>query len=71
MQDLVLNRTLRFTIVGTISALCLICLVLCYQALFDGICGNFADSATKFAWGLGAGTAGLALIRHRGDLIDT
>jgi hypothetical protein len=71
MQDIVLNRSLRLTIVGTISALCLTCLVLCYQALFDAICGNFADSAGKFIWGLAAGTAGLALIRHRSDLIDT
>ena len=70
MSDILLNRSLRLTIVGTISALCLICLVLCYQAMFDAIWGNFPDAAGKFVWGLGAGTAGLVLMRHRGDLID-
>jgi len=71
MQDAILNRSLRLTIVGTISALALICLVLGYQALFDAICGNLADAAGKMTWSLGAGLCAILLIRHRCDLIDT
>ena len=52
MQDALLNRSLRLTVVGTISTLALICLILCYQALFDTICGNIPDAADKMTWGL-------------------
>jgi hypothetical protein len=71
MHDALLNRTLRFTVVGIISTLCLAALILCYQGLLDGIWGNFANAAIKIAWGLGAGVAGLILVKYRTDLIDT
>ena len=35
MQDILLNRTLRLTVVGTISILALVSLILGYQALFE------------------------------------
>ena len=71
MHDALLNRTLRFTIVGIISTLCLAAIILFYQALLDGIWSNFATAASKIAWGLGTATAGLILIKYRTDLIDT
>ncbi len=71
MQDALLNRSLRLTIVGTISTLALICLILGYQALFDAICGNLPDAASKMTWALGAGISAILLIRYRCDLIDT
>jgi hypothetical protein len=71
MDDLFLNRTLRLTIVGTISLLSLICLILAYQALFDGICGNVREAIRQMTWGAIAGCAALLLIRYRTDLIDS
>ncbi len=71
MHDALLNRTLRFTIVGIISTLCLSALILLYQGLLDGLWGNFTAAGSKVGWGLAAATAGLILIKYRTDLIDT
>ena len=71
MHDSVLNRALRLAVVGTISIAALISLILCYQALFDGITGSWSDAAGKCIWGTLAGTAALLMIRYRTDLIDT
>jgi hypothetical protein len=71
MQDLLLNRTLRLTVVGTIAVLGFACLILCYQALYALITQQYADGARGLGWGLGAGAGALMLIRYRNDLIDT
>ena len=71
MQDALLNRTLRLTIVGTVSMLCVACLILCYGALFDSLGGNVAMAGHKLIWGLAAGSAGFILGRWRNELIDT
>ena len=71
MQDLLLNRTLRLTVVGTIAVLGFACLILCYQALYAAINADYAGAAAKLGWGLGAGAAASLLIRYRNDLIDT
>lgn len=71
MHDLLLNRTLRLTVVGTIAVLGFTCLILSYQALSDSIGGSVAAAVAKLGWGLAAGAAGLGLIRYRNDLIDT
>ena len=71
MQDILLNRSLRLTVVGTISILVLISLILGYQALFDTITGGWPDAVGKMTWGAIAAVAALLLIRHRGDLIDS
>jgi hypothetical protein len=71
MQDIFLNHTLRFTVVGTISLLTLICLILGYQSLFDGICGNLHEAVREMTWAAIAACGALLLIRYRTDLIDT
>jgi hypothetical protein len=71
MQDIFLNRTLRLTVVGTISLLTLICLILAYCALFDAICGNVAEAIRQMTWSAIAACAALLLIRYRADLIDS
>lgn len=71
MHDILLNRTLRLTVVGTISIIALISLILCYQALFDGITGSWSDAISKAIWGTLAGSGALLMIRYRTDLIDT
>jgi len=71
MHDILLNRTLRLTVVGTISIVTLISLILCYQALFDGITGSWSDAIGKAIWGTLAGAGALLMIRYRTDLIDT
>jgi hypothetical protein len=71
MHDILLNRTLRLTVVGTISLLALTCLILAYQALFDVICGNLSEAIRQMTWGACAGAGALLLIRYRTDLIDS
>ena len=71
MHDALLNQTLRLVVVGTISLLTLICLILGYQALFAGICGNFPEAVREMTWAAIAGCSALLLIRYRTDLIDT
>jgi hypothetical protein len=71
MQDVLLNRTLRLTVVGTIAVLGFACLILCYQALYALITLDYTTGATNMGWGLGAGAAALLLIRYRNDLIET
>jgi hypothetical protein len=71
MHDIFLNRTLRLTVVGTISLLTLTFLILTYQALFDGICGNLFEAIRQMTWGAVAGCGALLLIRYRTDLIDS
>ena len=71
MHDLLLNRTLRLTVVATISTLTLIFLILAYCALFDGICGNIMEATRQMTWAAISGCAALLLIRYRTDLIDS
>ena len=71
MHDLLLNRTLRLTVVGTISLLVLTFLILAYSALFEAICGNLSESIRLMTWGACAGAAALLLIRYRTELIDS
>lgn len=71
MQDALLNQSLRFTVVGTISATSLACLILSYQGLFELITGELTSAGMKFGWGLLSGVSALLLIRYRTDLIDT
>ena len=70
MQDLLLSRTLRLTVVGTISILSLAALILGYQALFDTITGSWHDAIRELTWSAIAAVAGLLMIRYRDDLID-
>ena len=70
MQDALLNRTLRLTIVGTISASSLACLLLAYAAIFDLFARHWSDAAGRFAWSAGAALAAALLIYYRGELID-
>ncbi len=70
MQDILLNRTLRLTIVGTISILAIIALILGYQALFDTITGSWRDAIWRTTWGAIAAAATLLMIRYRDDLIE-
>lgn len=71
MQDALLNQSLRVTIVGTISATTLACLILGYQGLFELITLDLPSAGVKFGWGLLSGVSALLLIRYRTDLIDT
>ena len=71
MHDALLNQTLRLVVVGTISLLTLACLILGYQALFAGICGNLTEGIRQMTWAAIAACGALLLIRYRTDLIDT
>jgi hypothetical protein len=70
MQDALLNRTLRLTIVGTISIVSLACLILAYTAIFDLFARNWTDAAAHLVWSAGAALAALLLISYRNELID-
>jgi hypothetical protein len=70
MSDAILNKTLRFIIVGTISATALACLILAYNALFDVMGARWTDAAARVVWSTGAALAAMLLIYYRGDLID-
>jgi hypothetical protein len=70
MQDAILNRTLRLTIVGTISVMALASLILAYTAIFDLFARQWSDAAARLVWGAGAALAALLLIYYRGELID-
>ena len=70
MQDAILNRTLRLTIVGTISAMSLACLILAYTAIFDLFARHWTDAAARMVWSTSAALAALLLIYYRGELID-
>ena len=54
MQDALLNRTLRLTIVGTASVMSLACLLLAYAAIFDCFAQRWADAAAHMVWSAGA-----------------
>ena len=71
MHDLLLNRALRLTVVGTISALGLVCLILGYRSLFELINGNLPLAGREAIWGALAAGASLMLIRYRTELIDS
>ena len=70
MQDALLTRSLRYTILAVISVMSLGSLILSYNAIFDLLSTDYRVAGMKLAWGLGAGTAALLLIRFRGDLIE-
>lgn len=70
MHDALLNRSLRLTLIGTISATSLACLILAYNALFDLMSARWSDAAARVVWSAGAALASLLLIYYRGDLID-
>ena len=70
MKDLILNRTLRLTIVGTISVLALASLILAYTAIFDALTRHWADAAARLVWAAGAALVALLLTVYRGELID-
>jgi hypothetical protein len=69
-NDPLLNRSIRLTIVGTISIIALAALILLFHALFDLIARDFSAAGDKLAWGVMAAIASLLLIRYRNDLID-
>jgi hypothetical protein len=69
-QDAHLHRSLRLTIVGTISLIALAALVLCYQALFEVIGFDFPAAGMRLGWGVLCVIAALLLIRYKGDLVD-
>ena len=70
MHDAILNRSLRLTLIGTISATSLACLILAYNALFDLMSAHWADAAARVVWSAAAALASLLLIFYRDDLID-
>jgi hypothetical protein len=70
MQDAFLNRSLRFTIVGTIAGITLAALLLCYRALLEFISYDFRAAGMKIGWGAACVVASLLLIRYRGDLVE-
>ena len=70
MQDAILNQTLRLTIVGTIAALSLACLILAYLAIFDAIARHWPDAAAHLVWSASAALSALLAIYYRGELID-
>ena len=70
MQDALLTRTLRYTILALISAISLGALILSYNGLFELLGAEYRAAGMKLGWGLGAGIAALLLIRYRGDLIE-
>jgi hypothetical protein len=67
--DALLNRSLRFTIVGTIGLIALTALVLIYQALFELVSFDFPAAGMKVGWGVLCVVASALLIRFRDDLI--
>jgi hypothetical protein len=69
-NDPLLNRSIRLTVVGTISIITLAALILLYHALFDLIARDFSAAGDKIGWGVQATIAALLLIRYRNDLID-
>ena len=71
MQDILLNRTMRLTVVGTIAAVAFASLILLYRAMFEVLTGEWSDAIIKTVWGTAAGTGALLLMRYRNDLIDT
>ena len=70
MQDAILNKTLRFTIVGTIALTSLTCLILAYRAIFDCIGQQWSTAAARVVWSATSALASLLLIYYRGELID-
>ena len=70
MRDALLNRSLRLTLVGTISVTSLACLILAYFVLFDLLSGQWAEAAGRGVWCAGSALAAVLLIYYRGDLID-
>jgi len=71
MQDILLNRTMRLTVVGTIAAVAFASLILLYRALFDLLTAEWPDAMVKGIWGTAAAAGALLLMRYRNDLIDT
>ena len=70
VRDIVLNQTLRVTVVGTIAVIAMIGLILCYQAIFELIGFDFPAAGMRLGWGAACAVAALLLIRYRNDLID-
>jgi len=67
---MLVNRSVRVTIVSTIALIALAGLILCYRALFSLIGFDFPAAGTSLGWGAMCVTASLLLIRYRGDLVD-
>jgi hypothetical protein len=70
MSDAFLNRTMRFTLVSTITIIASSGLILSYRGLLELIVGNWDPARMQMGWGVAAAVAALLLIRYRGDLID-
>ena len=70
MSDAILRRTLRFTIVATITIIAMTGLILSYRGLYELLTAQWEAAGMKLGWGLGAAVAALLLIRYRGELID-
>jgi hypothetical protein len=70
MQDALLNRSLRLTIVGTIAVMGMASLILGYLGLFDLLRTDWPAAGAKIAWAAAAAMGSLLLIRYRSDLID-
>ena len=70
MKDAILNRTMRLTILGTISVTGLACLILAYTAIFEFLAQRWADAASRMVWSAASALAALLLTVYRGELID-
>ena len=70
MRDVILNQTLRLTVVGTIALLGLACLILAYRAIFDCVAQHWSDAAARLVWSASAALGTLLLIYYRNELID-
>ena len=70
MRDVILNQTLRLTVVGTIAVLALACLILAYKAIFACVAHDWPNAVSHLVWSASAALAALLLIYYRGELID-
>ena len=70
MSDAIVRRTLRFTIIATITLIAATGLILCYRGLFELLIAQWQSAGMKLGWGIAAAFAALLLIRYRGDLLD-
>ncbi len=67
---MLLNTSIRFTIVGLIAIIALASLILSYNGLLTIFTGDIIRAVTKIGWGITLAAAALLLIRYRNDLID-
>lgn len=70
MQDLLLARSLRYTILLVICAVTVAALLLGYRGMLELIAGDYRTGGIGLGWGIGSAAAALLLIRYREDLID-